>query len=133
MNEIETLKDRMEARKAEARKQYIASLREFADFCEANPGMPPPYPTQCIFCDDREEFLRIARLLARGARIEKKIDTREDGDFTIIRKIGILTLRVTIPRKKLCRLIQEAVYDCPLILEETADSDGLNELNSGIE
>ena len=115
--------ERAAARKAEARLRYIADMRAFADFCEANPELPTPYPREYIFCDDREEFLRIARLLARGAKITKKIDSSEDGDFVVIRMFGEMELRVSIRRKKLCRLVHEAVYDCPVILEETADAE----------
>ena len=83
-------------------------------FHEAHPLMPTAYPSAYVFTDTREEFLRAAKELSRDGKITKQADDEEEGDFRVRRTFDGVELIVSIRRSKLCRLVQPAIYDCPV-------------------
>lgn len=103
--------------------EYANSLRQIADFYEANPDMPVPgWPSEFIFLYDRQAFLNAVKVLARGGKVTKEVERREDGNYKAIRDFGGNRVIVEIPRKAICRLIRPAEYDCPdSLLEEAAE------------
>lgn len=104
--------------------EFSDSLRQVAAFYEEHPDMPQPWDTLSVYMYEREGFVKAALTLAKGGRIEKKADKAGDicADYHAFRKFGGVTVDVRIPRRAICRLISEAVYDCPdSLLEEAAE------------
>lgn len=110
--------------------EYADSLRQVAAFYEEHPDMPQPYDTLMVILSGREDFIKAARELSKGALVEKKLD-KPGGilpEYHVLRVFGGVTIDVRIPRKTVCRLISEAVYDSPdSLLEEGAEfQEGAN-------
>lgn len=106
---------------------FANGLRALADFYEAHPEMPLPYPDHHVFMYDREPFLRAVKELADSGRVTKEADNRDESwpRFHAIRMFGPVRLDVEIDRKTICRLVEPArpaVYECPdSLLEEAAE------------
>lgn len=122
---IEEIRAALAEKQREKRVAFIAGCRAIADFYETHPAMTAvPYPEAYVFCCEREEFLAAAKELASGGKIVKSIDGDEErGDFTVTRDFGGMSVKISIRRKSLCRLVRPAVYDCPNILEAITEGD----------
>lgn len=94
--------------------EYVQGLRALADFYEQNPEAAR-VQTAYVRLNDREKFLRMVKLMAKGGRVDKSAGSSAnmEGDYTAIRMFGPLRFLVSIPRKLVCRLVSPAVYDCP--------------------
>lgn len=107
--------------------EYANGLRALAEFYEAHPDMPLPYPVHHVFMADRELFLLAVKDLAEGGRVEKKADDSDSSypRFHAVRMFGPVKLNVEIDRKTICRIVrpaQPAVFECPdSLLEEAAE------------
>jgi hypothetical protein len=119
MEEINLQRDREINAKLAA--EYADGLRQFADFIEEHPNAPRPTTNRLYgFLYSREAFVSGVKELAKGGKVEKSMDQREDGYYKASRKFGVVTFELNIPRKTVCRLVQPAVYDCPDSLLEAA-------------
>lgn len=82
------------------RDQFIAGLREAADFFEAHPELPHmELPSQFdVFVDTKEQLAAIARMGGwnKNARGEY---------FWLSRKIGVLDYHINIQRARICRRV----------------------------
>jgi hypothetical protein len=91
---------------------YANGLRALADFYEAHPEMPLPYPQVHVFMHDREPFLAAVKDLADGGKVAKESDDNhtEWPSFHAIRMFGPIKLDVS------------AIFECPdSLLEEAAE------------
>jgi hypothetical protein len=102
--------------------EYANSLEQVAAFYRANPEMKQPHGTMWLFCYERDEFIKNARTLARGGRVEKIADDlgSHDPKYHAKRTFGGIEVDVQISRNTVCRLVRPAVYECPDSLLEEA-------------
>jgi hypothetical protein len=87
-----------------------------ADYLEANTDVPvPEYIDGRCYYSTRDSFLEAARLLADGGgMIEKKAEPPGLGaNYKAIRHFGPVSIVFSVPRNLVCRLVHEAVYECP--------------------
>jgi hypothetical protein len=115
----ETAFERLAREKAEAaakaRTEFCDALVDIAEFLEAHPDVPLPFGYLTQTTSSREEFLKAAAVLARGGKIEKKVDDASApyAEYRVIRAFGPIHFNLRIPRHLVCRLVSQAVYDCP--------------------
>ena len=94
-----------------------------ADYLEANTDVPmPEYIDGRNYYSTRDSFLEAARLLADGGgMVEKKAEPPGPGaNYKAIRHFGPVSIVFIVPRNLICRLVHEAVYECPESLLEAA-------------
>lgn len=120
----ETAVERMEREKLEAaataRTEFCDALVDIAEFLEAHPDVPLPHGYLFQSLSDRETFLTAAIGLSKGGKVEKHADPHNAPypEYTVTRNFGPIKVRMSIPRKLVCRLVSPAVYDCPESLLE---------------
>lgn len=98
--------------------ELAAGLREMADFYETHDAPMPAGATLYVFCYSRDEFLKAARALQNGGRIEKSADPPDNSysQYHATRHFGVAAVDVQISRSLVCRLVRPAEYDCPDVL-----------------
>ena len=111
----ETAAERIAREKAEAtakaRTEFCDALVEVAEFLESHPDVPLPQAHLSQYFWNRESFLKAAAALAKGGKIEKSTDSVLD-DYHVTRMFGPVSVRMSIGRRLVCRLVSPAVYDC---------------------
>lgn len=82
------------------REEFIAGLREAADFLEANPALPTQSTpiTINVFVETKAELAAIART----GQWDK---SGNDNHFWIKREVGAISYEVNIARSKICRRV----------------------------
>jgi len=82
------------------REEFIAGLREAADFLEAHPDLPhQESPIQInVFVNTKEELATLARMGSwqKGG---------DDNYFYLMRDVGALRYDINIAREKICRRV----------------------------
>lgn len=80
---------------------YTDSLRQLADFLDANPVIPvPPYPDVDIYLCDDESIENVSKV-ARSLGVFNKVFTNY-GLLYLERMVGIITLRAIVNRDSVC-------------------------------
>jgi hypothetical protein len=100
--------------------EYVAALRQLADFYESNPGMPvPTYVTNVVQVWTREAFVEGVRIMAHGGVVEKRTDKAEAilHNHHAILRFGKLELDLEISQSLICRkvrrMVEIDVFECP--------------------
>lgn len=105
--------------------QFGAALREIAAHYEEHPEMPQPTsPRLFIWEANKESFLRTVKELAKGGMVRKFADDANASypEYHAERDFGGFSIRTSISRKLVCRLVTPAVYECPdSLLEESKE------------
>lgn len=101
------------------RTEFIAGLREMADWYEAHPDMRAPrYASINIFAEDKADFISLRR--ASGLR------DKHDGDVWMYFSKhfrGELEIQINVEREKVCRRVQvgERVVPAQVAKPETVE------------
>ena len=100
---------------AKARTEFCDALVEIAEFLESHPDVPLPHGYLFQSLSDRDTFITAAVGLSKGGKVEKHADHEDEPypEYTVTRMFGPIKMRMSIPRKLVCRLVSPAVYDCP--------------------
>lgn len=95
--------------------EYAARLRDLANWLETRPEFETETKVYMfLHYYDKEAFVAAVRAVGGGT----KEFTEYDIQYTP--KTGLddgIFVRVDAPRNKVCRLVQEAVWDCEALLE----------------
>jgi hypothetical protein len=95
--------------------EYATEIRKQADYLESRPVFEIPGSERTFFCFyDKHKFLDAVRALAPGTK-EYKYD---DLDFTI----SAVSIVLSIPRNRVCKLVAPAVWDCEPLLSLQEDA-----------
>lgn len=90
------------------REKAIAGLREFADWCEANPEFPASKigTTILIHCATAEEFKSVAAILRNGSTVEHPIAKDAQGDWYMhTRRFGVIDVQAYTRRSNVCERV----------------------------
>lgn len=93
--------------------EYVASLREMADWYEAHPGMPIPEAEFNCFnvrMDEETDKDAAQRIVRVAAPCKKSYD---DTLFSIRKTFGSLTLRYIFMRNEVCERVVIATEEVP--------------------
>lgn len=97
-------------------REYATGLRNLADFLDSRPEFNlPSKPKAFGYYFDKDEFVSAVKALGAGL---KEVDGT---DFVFNANNGVV--KVSIRRDKICRKVQEAVWDCePLFTPEEVEA-----------
>lgn len=101
-------------------------LRKLADALDAQPDAKITKPTVYFYCDAKDEFLAVARLLPRP--LAKRVTDADDHKWARVRieyQSPALDVDASIPQSLTCELLEPAkpaVYRCAPILSEEEDA-----------
>lgn len=114
-------RDRIAARDLKV-AEFVGGLNELAAFVEDHPETPLPFGIFLQSFYEKEPFVKAVAVLAHGGRVNKSAGSPDNtyGEYKAERMFGPITMRYSIARSKVCRLVSPAVYECPDSLLEAA-------------
>lgn len=96
--------------------EYAKQLRVLADFLDSKPEFETKCKLYAFFSYyEKDDFLAAVKAVGSG----KKEFTDNEIQFLPVINDNFIHLRLTAPRSAVCRLVQEAKYECdPLLSPE---------------